>query len=107
MSLPGHTLTHDQLDVNQHPQVLFHQAAFQPLCPQLAALHGLVVAKVQDPALSLTEPPTTGLVPLIHPVQDPLQSLPTLEQINTDPTWFGGDHSPFTVTGKTGLTWGN
>jgi len=38
---------------------------------------------VQDPALDLIEPHTVGLGPLIQPVQIPLQSLPTLQQINT------------------------
>ncbi|KAK4827238.1 hypothetical protein QYF61_015685 [Mycteria americana] len=68
--------------VDQHPQVLFCQAAFQPLFPKPVALHGAVVAQVQDLTLSL-KPHTIDLSPLIQPVQIPLQSLPTLEQINT------------------------
>ncbi|KAK4828257.1 hypothetical protein QYF61_024864 [Mycteria americana] len=75
----GTLLAHIQLAVNQPPQVLFHQAAFQPLFPKPVALHGLVVTQVQDPALSLVEPHTIGLGPSIQP----LQSLPTLKQINT------------------------
>lgn len=89
------------------PQVFFHQAPFQTLCPQLVALHGLVVAKVQDPALHRSEPHTIGPVPLIQPVQVPLQILPTLQQINTNPSWCSGDHSPVPVTRKTCWTWGN
>ena len=69
--------------VNQHPQVLSHQAAFQPLFPKPVALRGVVVTQVQDPALSLVEPHTAGLGPLVQPVQTPLQSLPALQQINT------------------------
>ncbi|KAF1399548.1 Membrane-associated guanylate kinase, WW and PDZ domain-containing protein 2, partial [Spheniscus mendiculus] len=78
-TLPAHV----QPAVNQHPQVLFRQAAFQPLFPKPVALHGVVVAKVQDPALGLVEPHTVGLGPSIQPVQVPLQSLPALKQINT------------------------
>ncbi|KAK4832707.1 hypothetical protein QYF61_025168, partial [Mycteria americana] len=83
-TLPAHI----QAAVNQHPQVLFHQAAFQPLFPKPVALHGVVVTQVQDPALGLVEPHTIGLGPSIQPVQVPLQSLPTLKQINT-PTQLG------------------
>jgi len=49
---------------------------------------GVVATKVQDPALGLVEPHTIDLGPSIQPVQIPLQSLPTLEQINT-PTQLG------------------
>ncbi|KAK4815123.1 hypothetical protein QYF61_017398 [Mycteria americana] len=59
------------------------EAAFQPLSPKPVALHGVAVAQVQDPALSLVEPHTTDLSPSIQPVQVPLQSLPLLKQINT------------------------
>jgi len=38
---------------------------------------------LQDPAFGLVEPHTTGLSPSIQSVQIPLQSLPTLQQINT------------------------
>jgi len=40
------------------------------------------VTKVQDLALGLVETHTAGLSPSIQPVQMPLQSLPTLHQIN-------------------------
>ncbi|KAK4810966.1 hypothetical protein QYF61_014438 [Mycteria americana] len=65
----GTLLAHIQLAVNQHPQVLFCQAAFQPLFPKPVALHGVVVAQVQDLALGLVEPHTIDLGPLIQPVQ--------------------------------------
>ncbi|KAK4817644.1 hypothetical protein QYF61_023234 [Mycteria americana] len=84
----GTLLAHIQAAVNQHPQVLFCQAAFQPLFPKPAVLHGVAVAQVQDPALGLLKPHTTDLSPSIQPVQVPLQSLPTLKQINT-PTQLG------------------
>ncbi|KAK4832512.1 hypothetical protein QYF61_023577 [Mycteria americana] len=84
----GTLLAHIQEAVNQHPQVLFHQAAFQPLFPKPVALHGVVVPQVQDLALGLVEPHTIDLSPLIQPVQIPLQSLPPLKQINT-PTQLG------------------
>ncbi|KAK4813083.1 hypothetical protein QYF61_007585 [Mycteria americana] len=75
----GTLLAHIQAAVNQHPQVLFCQAAFQPLFPKPVALHGVVVAQVQDLALGLVEPHTIDLGPSIQPVQVPLQSLPTLK----------------------------
>ncbi|KAK4815730.1 hypothetical protein QYF61_006768 [Mycteria americana] len=43
-TLPAHI----QAAVNQHPQVLLCQAAFQPLLPKSVALHGVAVAQVQD-----------------------------------------------------------
>ncbi|GAB0187966.1 hypothetical protein GRJ2_001261900 [Grus japonensis] len=84
----GTLLAHVQPAVNHHPQVLFCWAAFQPLFPKPVALYGVVVTPVQDPALSLVEPHTIGLGPLIQPVQIPLSSLSTLKQINT-PTQLG------------------
>ncbi|KAK4814202.1 hypothetical protein QYF61_012439 [Mycteria americana] len=79
----GTLLAHSQSAINQHPQVLLCWAAFQPLFPKPVALHGVAVAQVQDPALILVEPHTIDLGPSIQPVQVPLQSLPTLQQINT------------------------
>ncbi|KAK4824184.1 hypothetical protein QYF61_012000 [Mycteria americana] len=84
----GTLLAHIQPAVNKHPQVLFPWAAFQPLFPKPVALHGVVVTQVQDLALGLVKPHTIGLGPSIQPVQVPLQSLPTLQQINT-PAQFG------------------
>ncbi|KAK4815893.1 LOW QUALITY PROTEIN: hypothetical protein QYF61_009944 [Mycteria americana] len=79
----GTLLAHIQPAVDQHPQVLLCLAAFQPLFPKPVALHGVAVAQVQDLALGLVEPRTADLGPSIQPVQIPLQSLPTLKQINT------------------------
>ena len=62
--------------------------AFQPLFPKPVALQGVVVTKVQNLALSLVEPHTVSFGPLIQFVQIPLQSLPTLKQIDT-PTQLG------------------
>ncbi|KAK4829505.1 hypothetical protein QYF61_005144 [Mycteria americana] len=84
----GTLLAHIQAAVNQHPQVLFLLAAFQPLFPKPVALHGVAVAQVQDLALGLVKPHTIDLSPSIQPVQVPLQSLPCLKQINT-PTQLG------------------
>ncbi|KAK4832009.1 hypothetical protein QYF61_020447 [Mycteria americana] len=84
----GTLLAHIQLAVSQHPQVLFCWAAFQPLFPKPVALHGVVVTQAQDLALGLVKPHTIDLGPSIQPVQVPLQSLPTLKQINT-PTQLG------------------
>ncbi|KAK4829773.1 hypothetical protein QYF61_006572 [Mycteria americana] len=44
----GTLLAHIQAAVNQHPQVLLCQAAFQPLFPKPVALHGVAVAQVQS-----------------------------------------------------------
>ncbi|KAK4821436.1 hypothetical protein QYF61_020019 [Mycteria americana] len=79
----GTLLAHIQAAVNQHPQVLLCQAAFQPLFPKPVALHGVAVAQVQDLALGLVKPHTIHPSPSIQPVQVPLQSLPPLKQINT------------------------
>ncbi|KAK4832426.1 hypothetical protein QYF61_023105 [Mycteria americana] len=79
----GTLLTHIRVAVNQHSQVLLCLAAFQPLFPKPVALHGVAVPQVQDLALGLVEPHTIDLGPSIQPVQIPLQSLPTLKQINT------------------------
>ncbi|KAK4821921.1 hypothetical protein QYF61_004924 [Mycteria americana] len=68
----GTLLAHVHLAVNQHAQVLFCQAAFQPLFPKPVALHGVAVAQVQDLALGLVEPHTIDLGPSIQPVQVPL-----------------------------------
>ncbi|KAK4831678.1 hypothetical protein QYF61_018675 [Mycteria americana] len=84
----GTLLAHIQAAVNQHSQVLLCWAAFQPLFPKPVALHGVAVAHVQDLALGLVKPHTIDLSPSIQPVQVPLQSLPTLQQINT-PTQLG------------------
>ncbi|KAK4816766.1 hypothetical protein QYF61_022764 [Mycteria americana] len=79
---------HIQAAVDQHAQVLFCRAAFQPFFLKPVALHGVVVAQVQDLAFSLVERHAIGPSPSIQPVQVPLQSLPTLKQINT-PTQLG------------------
>ncbi|KAK4831626.1 hypothetical protein QYF61_018566 [Mycteria americana] len=84
----GTLLAHIQVAVNQHSQVLLCQAAFQPLFRKPVALHGVAVAQVQDLALGLVKLHTIDLGPSIQPVQVPLQSLPTLKQINT-PTQLG------------------
>ncbi|KAK4814103.1 hypothetical protein QYF61_008198 [Mycteria americana] len=84
----GTLLAHIQAAVNKHPQVLLCWAAFQPLFPKPVALHGVAVAQVQDLALGLVKPHTIHPSPSIQPVQVPLQSLPTLQQINT-PTQLG------------------
>ncbi|KAK4824593.1 hypothetical protein QYF61_016838 [Mycteria americana] len=84
----GTLLAHIQAAVNQYSQVLLCWAAFQPLFPKPVALPGVAVAQVQDLALGLVEPHTFGPSPSIQPVQVPLQSLPTLQQINT-PTQLG------------------
>ncbi|KAJ7422223.1 hypothetical protein BTVI_15097 [Pitangus sulphuratus] len=75
----GTLLAHVQPAVKQHPQVLFHQAAFQSLFLQPVVLPGVVVTQGQDPA-GLVEPHPIGLGPSIQPVQIPLQSLPKLQQ---------------------------
>ncbi|KAK4811170.1 hypothetical protein QYF61_019801 [Mycteria americana] len=72
----GTLLAHIQPAVNQHPQVLFCLAAFQPLFPKPVALHGVAVAQVQALALGLVKPHTIGLGPSIQPVQPSWIPLP-------------------------------
>ncbi|KAK4817435.1 hypothetical protein QYF61_014511 [Mycteria americana] len=67
----GMLLAHIQPAVNQHSQVLFLWAAFQPLFPKPVALHGVAVTQVQHLTLGLVEPHTTGPSPSIQPVQNP------------------------------------
>ena len=62
---------------------LFLCTAFRPVCPKPVALHGVVVSKGQDTALSHGEPHPTYLCPSIQPVQVPLLGLPILQQIDT------------------------
>ncbi|KAF4788090.1 hypothetical protein TURU_164517 [Turdus rufiventris] len=63
--------------VDQHPQVLFCQAASLPV-----VLPGVGVTPVQDPALGLVEPCTTALGSPVQPVQILLQGLPAPQLIN-------------------------
>ncbi|TRZ08840.1 hypothetical protein HGM15179_018280 [Zosterops borbonicus] len=79
----GILLAHVQLPLNQYPQVLFCLGAVQSLCPQPVALQGVVVGKMQDSALGLLNLHIAGLGPSIQPVQIPLQTPPTLQQIET------------------------
>ena len=48
--------------------MLFHCAASKRCCLKPAALHGVVVPKVQDPVLGLMEAHTIGLSPLMQPI---------------------------------------
>ncbi|KAK4822652.1 hypothetical protein QYF61_018604 [Mycteria americana] len=76
----GTLLAHIQPAVNQHPQVLLCQAAFQPLFPKAVALHGVAVAQVHLALLNLIQ--------LTSAHRSSLSSLPPLKQINT-PTQLG------------------
>ncbi|KAK4828136.1 hypothetical protein QYF61_023934 [Mycteria americana] len=92
IGLLGHLGTlsaHIQAAVNQRSQVLLCQAAFQPLFLKRVALHGVVVTQVQDLALSLVEPHTIGLSPLIQPVQTPLFLITFMKK------FFTGGFSPY------------
>ncbi|TRZ11806.1 hypothetical protein HGM15179_015300 [Zosterops borbonicus] len=83
----GTLLAHVQLAVDQHPQVLLCQAISQTFCPQPVVLHEVVATHMQNPSL-LVDPHTIGLFPLIQPVQIPLQTLPTFQQMKI-PTRLG------------------
>ncbi|KAJ7427594.1 Contactin-associated protein-like 3 [Willisornis vidua] len=76
----GTLLAHVHLAVSQHLQVFFHEVDLQPLCPKPAAWHWVVLTEVKDPTLCLIESHSIGLSPLNHVL---LQSLPTLQQMNT------------------------
>ena len=47
--------------IDQYPQVHFFHTVFQPFCPKTVAMPGVVVVKVQDPALDLVELHPIGL----------------------------------------------
>ncbi|KAJ7416598.1 hypothetical protein WISP_70074 [Willisornis vidua] len=81
----GTLLAHVELSAYQNPQIDFCLATIQPPSPLPVALHGVVVAKGQDPTLGLVELHTLGFSPFIQLVQIPLQSPPTLQQSNTPP----------------------
>ena len=76
-------LAHVQLSSNQPPLVPFLFTVIQPLSPKPIALHGVIVAKVQDLALGLAEPHPIHLSPAIQLLLIPLKGLPALRQINT------------------------
>ena len=79
----GTLLAHVQASIKQHPQILILCTAFEPLCPKPVALHGVIVAKVQDPALGLVKPHPICLSPAVQPIQIPLKGHPVLRQIDT------------------------
>ena len=68
----GTLLTHGLLSIDKNLQVHFLHAVFQSLFPKPVVLPGVVVAKVQDPALGLVEFHPTGLDTAIQSVQIPL-----------------------------------
>jgi len=65
-------------------------------------LHGVVLTQGQDSALGLVEPTTAGLAPSIQPFQIPLQSLPTLKQINTPTQMISRNSDTYSVDLQTG-----
>ena len=79
----GTLLAHIQPSINQHAQVHFFHIVFQIFCPKPVAFPEVVVAKVQDPVLSLVEFHDGGLSLAIQPVQIPLQDLSIPRQIDT------------------------
>lgn len=62
--MPLVTLVHFQSAVHQPPQIVFYQAAFQPLFPKPVVLLG-VVTKLQDPTLGFVKHHSAELSPLI------------------------------------------
>ncbi|KAK4817894.1 hypothetical protein QYF61_002063 [Mycteria americana] len=69
----GRLLAHVQPAVDQHPQVLFRRAAFQPLFPKPVALHGVVVTQAQA---------LLNLIQLALAHRCSLSSLPPIKQID-------------------------
>jgi len=89
---PSATWTHCRLmfsRVTNASTPLFCHASFQPLCLKSVALPGVVVAKLQDPALGHVECHPIGLSQVIHPVQIPLLG-PIYSQAGWRflPTWY-------------------
>ena len=68
----GTLLAHIQMTVHQYTNVLFCQAAFQPLLPKPVGLPGVIVTKMQDLTLGPIETHTISLGPLIQLIQVPL-----------------------------------
>ncbi|KAK4814531.1 hypothetical protein QYF61_022020 [Mycteria americana] len=69
----GTLLAHIQPGVNQHPQVLLCQAAFQPLFPKPVALHGVAVAQSLPPLKQINTPTQLGVIcKLTESALDPL-----------------------------------
>ena len=63
------------MSVDQYPQVHFPYTVFQLFCLKLIVLPGVVVAKLQEPALGHVELHPTGLSPAIQPIQIPEMQL--------------------------------
>ncbi|KAJ7405902.1 hypothetical protein WISP_136832 [Willisornis vidua] len=76
---PDLVTTSFQVVVDSGP---FPLGRFPATLPQTVVLYGIVVAAVQDLVLGLVEPHTNGFGPSVQPVQVPLQSPPTLWQID-------------------------
>ncbi|KAJ7419653.1 integral membrane protein dgcr2 idd [Pitangus sulphuratus] len=76
--------------VDQHPSGPFPPDGCPTTHPHSATvvLPGIVMTQGQYSALYRVEPHAVGLGPLIRTAQIPLQSLPTLQQIDT-PTQVG------------------
>ena len=71
----GILLAHVQPSIKQHSQVPFLFTVIQSLSPRPIALHGVIVVKVQDPALGLVEPLPIHLSLMIQLIQIPLKGL--------------------------------
>ncbi|XP_071415412.1 mucin-2 [Pithys albifrons albifrons] len=85
IGLLGHLcalLAHVQPAVYQNSQLPLCLTALQSLCPQSVELQGVIVVKVQDSVLSLVKVHPVPFGPSIQSVQVPLQSPPTLQQID-------------------------
>lgn len=76
-------LVHAQFGAQQHPQVLFHQAAL----PLAGLQHVLVFAffphQVQDLALLITELHEVPVVPFLQPTEVPLDGQTTIRHTST------------------------
>lgn len=73
---------------NQCSLDLFHQAVFQPLCPQTVALPGGVVTQVQDSSIHLVEPHAIGHGQSSHGALDTALD-PACPELSAEPS-----HSP-------------
>ncbi|KAJ7428285.1 integral membrane protein dgcr2 idd [Willisornis vidua] len=85
IGLLGHLcalLAHVQPAVNQNSQLPLCLTALQSLCPQPVELQEVIVAKVPDSVLGLVKVHPIPFGPSIQSVQVPLQSPPTLQQID-------------------------
>ncbi|KAK4829762.1 hypothetical protein QYF61_006486 [Mycteria americana] len=75
-------LSHVELLIDQHPQVLLLRAALNPFSTQPVFVLGIAPTHVQDLALGLFELHEVHTVPPLKPVKVPLDGIPSLQHVD-------------------------